>query len=293
MYSLSLRGVSKRFQGRTGEVHALEGVDLDVAAGEFVILVGPSGCGKSTLLSIVAGLEAADAGQVHMDGRPVGGPGRERSLVFQDGALFPWLTVSQNVEFGLKRMGLGRRERRERALRYLEMVQLARVADGCLHELSGGMRQRVALARALAVEPEVLLMDEPFSALDAQTREDLYDELQRIWARLGTTILFVTHNVREAVTLGDRVVVLGARPGRVLCEFPVPIGRPREIDDVEVSRLAKGISLAMRHWQSQLAGGQTERDIGGCVHGQPIQAIRVLRGGDRAVGDPCEERHLG
>jgi NitT/TauT family transport system ATP-binding protein len=243
---LVIRSVTRRYQGSSGEVHALDNVSLEVAEGEFLMLVGPSGCGKSTLLNIVAGLDRADAGEVLVDGRPVTGPGPDRALVFQDGALFPWLTVVQNVEFGLRQAGLGKRERRERAEKYLAMVGLERFADHAIHEMSGGMRQRVALVRALVLEPKVLLMDEPFSALDAMTREDLYGELQTLWQERSTTVVFVTHNVREAVTLGDRVVTMAPRPGRVLQEFPVGILRPRQIDDVDVARMAQEISLVMR-----------------------------------------------
>jgi NitT/TauT family transport system ATP-binding protein len=250
---LSIQAVSKKFAGRAGEVHALSNVCLEVQEHEFVILVGASGCGKSTLLNIVAGLEEEFEGQVLMDGNPVLEPGPERAMVFQDGALFPWLTVVKNVEFGLKRLHVSANERREKALDYLEIVGLSKVADGLIHELSGGMRQRVAIARALAVEPQVLLMDEPFSALDAQTREDLYVELQKIWQRTGATILFVTHNVREAVTLGDRVILI-RRPTRqdgvwlpsIQNEMMISLPRPRHIDDVEVTKLAKELSLAMR-----------------------------------------------
>jgi NitT/TauT family transport system ATP-binding protein len=246
MANLSIQGVSKRFQGRHGEVLALDDVWLGVQDGEFLVLVGASGCGKSTLLNVIAGLDAADSGQVLEDGRPVQGPGRDRSLVFQDGALFPWLTAQKNVEFGLKQMGLPGRQRAEKAAFYLELVHLSRFRHSYPHELSGGMRQRVAIARALATDPEVLLMDEPFAALDAQTREDLYAQLVEIWERTGKTIVFVTHNVREAVCLGDRVAVLSARPGRVREVIPVRLARPRFMDDVEVARLARQIAETMR-----------------------------------------------
>ncbi len=247
--SVSIRGVSKRFSGAATTVDALVNVDLEVQTEQFVTLVGPSGCGKSTLLNIVAGLELPGSGQVTVDGVRVLEPGPDRAMVFQDGALFPWLTVLKNVEFGLKRIGMKGRERRERALATLESVELSTFANACIHELSGGMRQRVAIARALAPEPKVLLMDEPFSALDAQTREDLYVELQRIWSRTKATILLVTHNVREAVTLGDRVVLLRRpTPGcpSIQAEFTVDLPRPRHIDDPEVSQLAKQISAALR-----------------------------------------------
>jgi NitT/TauT family transport system ATP-binding protein len=252
MAKLSLRGITKKFHGRSGRVLALEDVWLDVQDGEFLMLCGPSGCGKSTLLNIVAGLDPADAGEVLEDGKPIAGPGRDRSVVFQDGALFPWLTAQKNVEFGLKQAGLPGKERQEKAAYFLEMVQLTRFRHAYPHELSGGMRQRVAIARALAMDPEVLLMDEPFSALDAQTREDLYLQVGEIWERTGKTIVFVTHNVREAVCLGDRVVLMSARPGRVQAEFPVPLARPRFMDDVDVARLAHQIAAVLKGERDRL-----------------------------------------
>jgi NitT/TauT family transport system ATP-binding protein len=275
---LSLRGVSKRFYGRSGEVLALEDVRLDVRQGEFLILVGPSGCGKSTILNIVAGLERADAGEVLENGKPVSGPGRDRSVVFQDGALFPWLTAQKNVEFGLKQMGVGRRERAERARSYLRLVHLSRFADSYLHELSGGMRQRVALARALALEPQVLLMDEPFGALDSQTKQGLYGVIQEIWTKTGQTIVFVTHDVREAVCLGDRVVVLSSRPGRVKAEYPITLARPRHVEGVDVARKAQQIAHALR---DDLAREQQEEYD---LDWQPAES-GVLRSADSVMGD--------
>lgn len=275
---LSLRGVSKRFHGRSGEVLALEDVRLDVRQGEFLILVGPSGCGKSTILNIVAGLERADSGEVLENGKPVSGPGRDRSVVFQDGALFPWLTAQKNVEFGLKQMGVGRRERAERARSYLRLVHLSRFADSYLHELSGGMRQRVALARALAMEPQVLLMDEPFGALDSQTKQGLYGVIQEIWTQTGQTIVFVTHDVREAVCLGDRVVVLSSRPGRVKAEYPIRLARPRHVEGVDVARKAQQIAHALR---DDLAREQQEEYD---LDWQPAES-GVLRSADSVMGD--------
>ena len=243
---LSLRGISRTFTGPTGTLTALDEVCLDVHEGEFVVLVGPSGCGKSTLLNIIAGLDRPDSGRLLEDGEPVRGPGRDRTVVFQDGALFPWLTARQNVEFGLRQMGLRSPQRREIAARYLDLVHLDGFGDHCIHELSGGMRQRVSIARALALDPRVLLMDEPFAALDAQTREDLYETIQEIWQESGKTIVFVTHNVREAACLGDRVVVMASNPGRIYAEFPIRIPRPRFIDDVDVARLAQQVSQALK-----------------------------------------------
>jgi len=281
MAKLSIRGLGKRFEGRAGGVQALDDVWLDVQDGEFLVLVGPSGCGKSTLLSVIAGLEQPESGEILEDGRKVAGPGRDRAVVFQDGALFPWLTAQQNVEFGLKQMGLGRKERAERASEFLHLVHLTRFRDSYIHELSGGMRQRVAIARALALDPEVLLMDEPFSALDAQTREDLYEQLSEIWERTGKTIVFVTHNVREAVCLGDRVVVLSGRPGRVRSEFNIRIARPRFPDDADVARTAQQIAGAMK--DDRIRARQEEYD----EDWRPEDAAEaaVLRAAGRLLGD--------
>jgi NitT/TauT family transport system ATP-binding protein len=219
-------------------VHALDRVSLSVAPGEFVCILGASGCGKSTLLNLVAGLDPPSAGTVTVDGRT--------SLMFQDAALFPWLTAAGNVELALRLDGVARAERRERAGDLLEMVNLREFARKRPHELSGGMRQRVALARALSQRADVLLMDEPFGALDAMTRDVLHDEVERIWRETSVTVLFVTHNVREAVRLGDRVVLLSSRPGRVIAEFPVTIPRPRRIDSPEVATLAATITDQLR-----------------------------------------------
>ena len=228
---LELRSVSKTFQTRRGDTHALQDITLDVAAGEFVCLLGPSGCGKSTLLNIVAGLEKPDSGEVRMNAQPVTEPGSDRVVIFQEAALFPWLNVRDNVAFGLAAVGVPRSERMAKTDRYLQIVRLGSFKKAFVHELSGGMKQRVALARALALEPEVLLMDEPFAALDAQTRDSLHDELQDIWAQTGKTILFVTHNVREALVLGDRVLLMSARPGHIKREFRCELPRPRHIED--------------------------------------------------------------
>jgi NitT/TauT family transport system ATP-binding protein len=230
-YQLQLRGVSKHFHTRQGKLHVLDSVSLDVKRGEFLCLLGPSGCGKSTLFNIIAGLEPADSGEVLVEGDPVSGPGPDRVVVFQDGALFPWLTARGNVEFGLALQKLTPAERRDRASEALEMVRLAKFGDACIHELSGGMRQRVAIARAIAMRPKVLLMDEPFAALDAQTRNVMHEELQNIWEQTGKTIVFVTHNVAEAVRLGDRVVVLSFRPGTIKREAVIKHPRPRLADD--------------------------------------------------------------
>jgi NitT/TauT family transport system ATP-binding protein len=251
---LSVRRVSKRFRSGVGETHALDDVSLEVSEGEFVCLVGPSGCGKSTLLNIVAGLEQADAGAVLTDGQPITGPGRDRMVMFQEPALFPWLDVLDNVLFGLKlKPGLQPKERLEVADFYLRLVGLEKFHRAYIHELSGGMKQRVALARALAPNPRVLLMDEPFAALDALTREQLYGDLQRIWAQRRKTIVFVTHNVREAACLGDRVVLFSPHPGRIREQFAIDLPRPRDINSVDLAQHATEIMRALK--QHVGAGG--------------------------------------
>jgi NitT/TauT family transport system ATP-binding protein len=244
--AVSVRGVQKVYGQGHGVVHALDGVTLDVAAGEFVCLVGASGCGKSTLLNLVAGLDEVTAGTVDCRGRA--------GLMFQEAALFPWLTVAGNIELALRLRGVGRRERRARAESLLRTVHLDGFGDKRPHELSGGMRQRVALARAFAQEADVLLMDEPFGALDAMTRDLLHDELESLWADRAFTVLFVTHNVREAARLSDRIVLLSSRPGRVIEEFPVDIERPRRIDSPEVSTLARTITDRLREEVRRHAG---------------------------------------
>ena len=243
--AVKLTGVSKTFGRGSSAVQALDGVSLSVAPGEFVCLIGASGCGKSTLLSLVAGLDAPTAGTVATGGRRV-------AFMFQEPALFPWLTAVQNVEIPLRANGAGRKERQQRARDLLEAVHLGGFADRRPHELSGGMRQRVALARALAQDADVLLMDEPFGALDAMTRDLLHELLEGIWRRQGFSVLFVTHEVREAVRLGDRVVLLSSRPGRVLEEFDIGISRPRGIDSGETVERAMQIKQrlneeVMRH----------------------------------------------
>ncbi len=237
---VDLRGVTKTFEGKH-PVLALDAIDLAVGAGEFVCLLGPSGCGKSTLLNLVAGLDRPTSGDVLIDGQPVQGPGTDRVMIFQTAALFPWLDVLGNVAFGLRMTGGARREREEVARRYLRMVHLLDFEQTFVHQLSGGMKQRVALARALALDPDVLLMDEPFGALDAQTRDLLHDELQNIWSATGKTVLFVTHNVREAIVLGDRVLVFSQRPGRIKREFAIDLARPRQIENYAVVDLSREI----------------------------------------------------
>ncbi len=240
--AVRLAAVSKVFGRGASAVKALDQISLEVPPGEFTCLIGASGCGKSTLLSLVAGLEQPTAGEVSASGRV--------ALLFQEPALFPWLTAAGNIELALRARGVGRAERRQRTAELLETVNLSGFGGKRPHELSGGMRQRVALARALAQDADVLLMDEPFGALDAMTRDLLHDELDRVCAGRQLTILFVTHNVQEAVRLGDRVVVLSSRPGRVVEELAVRIERPRRIDSAPVAELAAQITDRLREEMS-------------------------------------------
>ncbi|MDD2707479.1 MAG: ABC transporter ATP-binding protein [Verrucomicrobiae bacterium] len=233
---LVLREVTKAYNTRHGIVEALLPTNLEVKKNEFLVIVGPSGCGKTTLLNLIAGFDHPTSGEVLMDGHPIKGPGFDRLVMFQEAALFPWLKVIDNVMYGLKwKKGLNRAERRDVAMCFLEMVHLGRFADASIHELSGGMKQRVALARALAPNPRVLLMDEPFAALDALTREGLYLQFQEIIAATKKTVIFVTHNVREAACLGDRVAVMSACPGRIKRELMIDLPRPRQFNRTEVS----------------------------------------------------------
>ncbi|TDU70747.1 NitT/TauT family transport system ATP-binding protein [Prosthecobacter fusiformis] len=240
---LSIQNVSKLYRGARQTVSALEDINMEVADGEFVCLLGASGCGKSTLLNLIAGLEKPTEGSIYTDGQPITGPGRQRMVMFQDHALFPWLDVMGNVLFGLNlKPGLTQADRRELAMFYLKLVGLEKFSHANVHELSGGMKQRVALARALAPNPQVLLMDEPFAALDAMTREQLYADLQNIQQKRRKTVVFVTHNVREAVCLGDRVILFTPRPGRIHTEYKIDLPRPRDINDVEVAQVARTIT---------------------------------------------------
>ena len=247
--------VTKRFRHNGDTLEALHDVNLTIEDGEFVCLLGPSGCGKSTLLHVIAGLERSDEGRVLVNGVPVIGPGRDCVVVFQDAALFPWLTVQANVEFGLQMTGVPKAQRQATALEYLQLVHLTKFVDAYPFQLSGGMKQRVAIARALAMEPKVLLMDEPFGALDAQTRSLLQDELLEIWRTTHKTIFFVTHNVREATGLADRVYEISARPGRIKRSYRIDVPRPRTATDprlLAVQRrildsLAEEIAKVMHH----------------------------------------------
>lgn len=247
--SIEVIDVSKTFPTKRGTLTALDHISLRVSEGEFVCLVGPSGCGKSTLLNIIAGLERPDSGKVLASKAPIVQPGRDRMMMFQEHALFPWLDVMGNVLFGLNlKPGLDAQERLEVASYYLKLVGLERFTHSNIHELSGGMKQRVALARAMAPNPRVLLMDEPFGALDALTREQLYGDIQRIWEARRKTIIFVTHNVREAACLGDRVVLFSPNPGRIRQEFAVSLGRPRDINSVELAQYSTEITAALKNF---------------------------------------------
>ncbi len=259
---LKIQGVSKVFPGRAGAIEALRPVDIDVATGEFVCLLGPSGCGKSTLLSIIAGLEPPSGGTVLADGRIVRGPGTDRVLLFQEAALFPWLDVQHNVEFGLRHAGMSAKERAVTAQRYIELVHLKGFERSFVHQLSGGMRQRVAIARALAIDPVILLMDEPFGALDALTRDRLHTELESVWASTRKTVLFVTHNVREAVALGERVLVFSPRPGRIVREFRIDLPRPRSLEDHALVDKAAEIMSVLR----EVMGAQELEEANGKIN---------------------------
>jgi NitT/TauT family transport system ATP-binding protein len=228
---LKIENLTKYYLGSSGKLPVLENINLAVTEGEFLCIVGPSGCGKTTLLHIIAGIELDYAGKVLHKEEVVKKTSSERAMIFQDLGLFPWLNVQKNVEFGLKMKGIPAQERKNIALEYLDLVHLTKFKDSYIHELSAGMKQRVALARAWAMNPQILLMDEPFTALDAQTRDILHEELQKIWARSKKTIIFVTHNVREAVCLGDRVMVFSLAPARIKATFTVNLPRPRHIED--------------------------------------------------------------
>ena len=233
MTKLETRNVTKEFHGidEANSVTALENVNLRIEDGQFICFVGPSGCGKTTLLNILAGLDKPTTGEVILNGQPVRETGPDRIMVFQENALFPWLKVIDNVEFGLKMAGVEKDKRHEIAMHFLDMMQLKKFAAAFTYQLSGGMKQRVAIARALVTDPEVLLMDEPFAALDSQTRDLLMVELQLIWARTRKTIVFVTHNIAKSVCLGDKIVVFTSRPGKVKKEIAIEYRRPRLSED--------------------------------------------------------------
>lgn len=240
--SLTVRGVTKRYALGDDEVVALAPVDLTIPKGEFVCLIGASGCGKSTLLRIIAGFEEPTTGEASVNGKTVTGPGRDRGMVFQDYALFPWMTVRENIGFGPRQRQLPPGEIEKTTDEFLKMVGLERFADRYPTQLSGGMKQRVAIARVLANNANILLMDEPFGALDALTREQLQHELLQIWSRTGVTTIFVTHSVEEAVLLADRVLVMSAGPGRIDSDFRIDLARPRDVSSPEFNALRRDIS---------------------------------------------------
>jgi len=259
---VDVQHVFKSFAHNGGALEVLQDVSLTVEEGEFVCLLGPSGCGKSTIIHLIAGLERPTSGTILVGGRPVSGPDPSRTVVFQDAALFPWLSVLGNVEFGLRMAGVEPGTRRKRALEYIRLVHLSRFIRAYPHQLSGGMKQRVAIARALALQPEILLLDEPFAALDAQTRAVLQNELLEIWELARPTILFVTHNVREATGLADRVYVISSRPGRIRDMQPITVPRPRHAENQAL--------LAYQHKILGLLGEEVEKvlreELGETVH---------------------------
>jgi NitT/TauT family transport system ATP-binding protein len=243
---LRLQNVSRTFPTPRGPLTALQDISLEIQEGEFLCVLGPSGCGKSTLLNLIAGLDRPTSGEIWKDSRRVDGPGTDRIIIFQELGLFPWLTVLENVEFGLRMQRVSKAERRERSRHYLRLVHLAGFESSYVHQLSGGMKQRVALARSLVTEPDVLLMDEPFAALDAQTRDLLHEEMARIWSATGKTIVFVTHNVREAVRLGGRVIVMSFRPGRIKSQFTITLPRPRNLEDPQLTLMAREVLAQLK-----------------------------------------------
>jgi NitT/TauT family transport system ATP-binding protein len=250
--TLTVNRVSKRFDVKGGSVEALRDINFTISKGEFVCLIGASGCGKSTLLRIIAGFETASAGTVEMYGTPITGPGPERGMVFQDFALFPWLTVKQNIGFGPRQRSLPKEKLDEIAVRYTNMVGLTKFADYYPSQLSGGMKQRVAIARVLANDADILLMDEPFGALDALTREQMQQELLEIWQRTKVTVVFVTHSVEEAVVLSDRVVVMTAGPGRIEHDGRIALARPRDVSAIDFNQVRREITqrLTSHHTKS-------------------------------------------
>lgn len=235
---LQVSNISKQFAHQRSQLTVLDGVSFVAQPGEFICLVGPSGCGKSSILNLISGIDQPSSGSITVEGK-IG-------FMFQEAALFPWLKVKDNITFGLKMQGLPSAAQQPLLERYLQLVHLEAFADSYPHQLSGGMKQRVALARTLILHPDILLMDEPFAALDAQTRELLYGELQQIWQQTKTTVVFVTHNVREAACLGDRIIVFSARPGKIKREFKVQLPRPRDINDPAVAQLSSQVMAELK-----------------------------------------------
>ncbi len=243
MHHVTIKNVEKTFSNKEEKTSftVFNDINLTINKGEFLSLLGPSGCGKSTLLNIIAGLDKATNGVVTVGSKEIHGPGPDRGVVFQEAALMPWLTVLENVMFGLKKQKLSKGETEKKALEYLKLVHLSKFVGSYPHELSGGMKQRVSIARALAMDPEILLMDEPFGALDEQTRSMLHKEVQFIWEQTGKTIIFVTHNIRESVLLSDRIVLMGTRPGGIIQEFKVDLPRPRKPSSPDFLKIEEDI----------------------------------------------------
>ncbi|MDQ2085442.1 ABC transporter ATP-binding protein [Herbivorax sp. ANBcel31] len=274
---LVVKDISKIYNSKNKTNSSLNKINLSIKKGEFICIVGPSGCGKSTLLNIIAGLEGATSGQVSINGSQVTNPGPDKAVVFQDGALFPWLKVIDNVEFGMKMAGVPKGERREKALEYLRLVHLTKFQNSYMHELSGGMRQRVAIARALSLDSEILLMDEPFSALDSQTRNILQLELQQIWWKTKKTVIFVTHTVEEAVMLGDRVVVMTASPGKIKKEYTIQLSRPRFAENSDINYYTGEIKNELKDEVEKVAKNEFDS-------GWSIEKDTVLSGVDNTMG---------
>ena len=253
---IEIKNIKKDFVSRP----ALGSVNLTINKGEFICLLGPSGCGKSTLINILAGLLEPSSGEIYFDNKSSNEIGKERAMVFQEGALFPWLTVIENVEFGMIIKGINKKEAREKAMDYLKMVHLKKFANSYIHELSGGMKQRVSIARALTLDSELLLMDEPFSALDSQTKTILQQEVQKIWYDTGKTIVFVTHNIEEAVLLADRVIVMGTNPGHIKKEFKIELGRPSIQGSLDVSYMVSKILEVLKEEVEKVAKAEFDND---------------------------------
>lgn len=243
---LQIEHVSKHFHSKRNRLLVLDDISLSVGKGEFLCITGPSGCGKTTLLNIVAGLDPASKGRVLVNGAEIKGPGIDRAVVFQEPALFPWLTVIENVEFPMKTAGISREKRRAEAMKCLETVHLSKFAGAYIHELSGGMKQRAALARALTMDSGILLMDEPFAALDSKAKEQLQEELQSIWCETKKTVIFITHNLSEAVFLADRIVHMSEDPGRIRDEYTIDIPRPRKAGSPEIQDAIAKLSAHFR-----------------------------------------------
>jgi len=262
-----IEALGKKYRSQGADVTALIDINLEIQEGEFICLLGPSGCGKSTLLKIIAGLIPASSGRITIDGKPINGPGPERAVVFQDYALFPWMTVRDNIEFGLEARKLAPAARKEISTKLLRTVGLSDFADRFPHHLSGGMKQRVSIARALAVNPSLLLMDEPFGALDAQTRQTLQNELLRIWREYRKTVIFVTHSIEEAIYLSDRIVVMTARPGRIKEVVVVQEMRPRDMTGNDMNVRQREVRAVLNEEIERAAALEQEDMMAGTSHG--------------------------